>query len=118
QRGLGAKDRAALLATVVDLLALIGVPAAGSLQDFAGLAEIEDVSLVGNAAGEEHVEFRLLEGRGDLVLHDMGLDARADLHFAVLEVTDPSNVDAHAGIELEGATARRRLGIPEHDADL
>ena len=48
----------------------------------------------------------------------MGLHAGADLELAFLEVADPADVDADAGVELQRAAAGRGLGVAEHHADL
>jgi hypothetical protein len=51
ERGLGAQDRAALLAAVVELLALVGVPAARALEDAVLLAQVEEVARADHRIG-------------------------------------------------------------------
>src|SRR5713101_5082342 len=58
------------------------------------------------------------EGRSDLVLYDLDLDAAADDHVALLDRLDGSDVDAHGRVELERAPPASCFGIPEKNANL
>ena len=73
---------------------------------------------MGDAFAEDDVELGLAEGRGDLVLDDLDLGARADDVVAVLDGFDAADLDAHGGVEFEGPAAGGGLGVAEHDADL
>ena len=73
---------------------------------------------MGDALAEDDVEFRLLERRSHLVLHDLHLHVVAQGLFAVLDLGGATDVQPHGGIELQGIAARRGFGIAEHDADL
>src|SRR5215217_4859137 len=81
-------------------------------------ADLEDRPLPRDAVAVDDVELRLLERRGDLVLHDLDADAVADRLDALLERLDAPDVEANGRVELERAAARRRLRVAEHDADL
>src|SRR5688572_10693233 len=67
---------------------------------------------------EHDVELGLLEGRRNLVLHDLHARAVAGVLLPFLDRADAADVEADRRIELERATTRRGLGTAEHDADL
>ena len=66
----------------------------------------------------ENVEFRHAEGRCDLVFHNLDLDAVSVALRAGLEHLGAADVKAHRSVELERTSARRRLGVSVHNADL
>src|SRR5439155_4199819 len=72
----------------------------------------------GDAGAEEDVELGELDRRRDLVLRHLYADTVANRLDALLERLDSPDVESHRGVELQRPAARRRLGIPEHDADL
>src|SRR6185503_20930005 len=79
---------------------------------------VEHRAFPGDAGAVDDAELRLLERRRDLVLHDLDAHPVAERLDAVLERLDAADVEPHGRVELQRATARRRLGVPEHDADL
>ena len=83
-----------------------------------GETEIDEVAGPRDPFAIHDVELRRAEWRGDLVLDHLELGPAADRLLAFLDGADPPDVDPDRGIELESATAGRRLGIAEHDADL
>ena len=65
-----------------------------------------------------HVELGHAEGGRHLVLHNLHLHPLAHDILAVLQLADPSHVDAARRIELERPAAGGRFGATEHHADL
>src|SRR5206468_9187099 len=57
-------------------------------------------------------------GCGDLVLHNLDLHSGADHFFAFFDLRHAANVDAHRGVELEGAATAGGLWVAEHHTDL
>ena len=80
--------------------------------------QIEHVALLRNTFLEQQIELRLPERSAHLVLDHLHLDAVADADFLVLDGGDAANVEAHAGIELEGPAAGGGFRAAEHHADL
>src|SRR5581483_794076 len=118
QLGAGGEELLGLLPTLAELLALVGEPGPGLLDDAEVDAEVDDRALPADPLAVHDVELGLLERRGALVLHD--LDPRAVAHHlgAVFQALDPTDVEADRGVELEGPAPRRGLGRAEHHADL
>jgi hypothetical protein len=106
------------VAALAQAFLVVQVPGAGLLHDSRVDAHVEQAVLAGDAFAEDHVELGLLEGRGDLVLHDLDAHAVADHLVPLLDALHPADVEAHGGIEFQGHAARGRLGVAVHDADL
>jgi hypothetical protein len=67
----------------------------------------------------EDFEFGLGEGRRNFILDNLDLDGVADgVAGGVFERVAPANVDADAGVKLEGLAARSRFRVAKHDANL
>src|SRR4029077_8316019 len=81
-------------------------------------ADVENRALPGEAGAVHDVELGLLERWRDLVLHHLDADAVADRLDAFLQRFDAADVEADRRVELERASAGRRLRAAEHDADL
>src|SRR5450631_2970959 len=113
-----AEELARVVLALADLLALVGVPGAGLLDDAVVDAHLDDLTLARDALVVEDVEVRRLERGRDLVLHDLHAGLVADHLFAALDRADAADVDAHRGVELERVAAGGGLGIAEHDPDL
>src|SRR5436190_11356149 len=116
--GMLAQEVARVLAALTDAIAAEGVPGAGLLDDALLGRDVDQLSLLGDAAAVQDVELRLAERRRYLVLHHLHLGAAADHLVAVLEGAEAADVEPHGGVELERVAARRGLGVAEHDADL
>ena len=116
--GMLAQELARVVLALADLLAVVGVPRAGLLDDVVRDAELDDLAFARDALAVQDVEQRLAERRRDLVLDD--LDARfvADDLLALLDRADAADVEAHRRVELERVAAGGGFGIAEHDADL
>ena len=112
------QERRRVQAALTEALVLEAEVRARLLHDLPLEAGIEHGALPRDAGAVHDVELRLLERRRDLVLHDLDADAVADRLDAVLQRLDAADVEAHRGVELQRAAAGRRLGVPEHDADL
>src|SRR5882762_5966980 len=107
-----------VLAPLSDALLAEGKPGAALLDEIPLDGEVQKLPFPRDSFVIEDVELRLLERRGDLVLHDLDLDVAPDDALSVLDRADAPDVHAHRGVELERTAAGRRLGISEHDADL
>ena len=81
-------------------------------------ADVQQLAVLGNPLAVRHVELRLAERRGALVLHDLHLHPRADHLFPFLDLRRAADVQAYGGVELEGPAARRRLRVAEHHSNL
>ena len=84
-----------------------GQPSTAALDVFVGRAEIELVPFEADATGVHHVEFGYAEWRRNFVLYDFGFYALADNHFAILELSNPANIDSARRIEFQSATTGR-----------
>src|SRR5690606_12855276 len=76
-----------------------------------------------DAPAVDEVEGGLTTRRADLVLLDLDGAHLADLEFAVLRVGDlgggrSTNLEAHGGVELEGAATRGGTRVAVHHTDL
>jgi hypothetical protein len=109
-----AEELAGVLPALAELLAVVGVPGTGLLDDPVLHTDVDDGALRGDALAVEDVELRLLEGRGDLVLHDLDAHAVADDVGAVLERLDPAHVQPHRRVELQRPPTRRGLRTVVH----
>ena len=72
-------------------------------------ADVEDRSLPRDPLAVDDVELGLLERRRDLVLDDLHAHAVADRLGPLLEGLDAPDVESHRRVELQRATAGRRL---------
>src|SRR4051794_578961 len=84
-----------VLAPLAEPLAVVGEPGAALLDDPLLDGEIQQVAGFRDALAIHHVELRLAERRGDLVLDDLHARAAADHDVAVLDAGDAADVDAH-----------------------
>ncbi len=113
-----AEERGRVLASLAEPLVAVGEVRARLLDDLPVEPDVEHRALPGDPVAVDDVELGLLERRRDLVLHHLDADAVADRLDALLERLDAADVEADGRVELERATSGRRLGVPEHDADL
>src|SRR5881396_2098036 len=116
--GMLAQEIASVLAALADAVATEGVPGTGLLDDALLGRDVDQLSLLGDAAAVQDVELRLAERRRHLVLHHLHLGAAADHLVAVLEGAEAADVEPDRGVELERVAARRGLRVAEQDADL
>src|ERR1700722_12846754 len=107
-----------IFATLADALARVAVPCARLLDDVVGYRQIENIAFARDTLAIENIELSLAEGRGDLVLDDLDLGARANDRIAFLDGRNAADIDADRGIELERAATGGGFRIAEHDADL
>jgi len=70
-----------------------------------------------NSASVRDIELGLPERRRDLILNHFHTRARADDVLTDFDGFELANVETNRRIELERATARRRFGTSEHDAN-
>ena len=98
---------------------VIAVEGAAFLDDAEVGAEVDDFAGFTDAVFVKHdVEFGFAEGRGDFILGDADAGAVADVVAALLNRLDAADIEAYAGVELEGAPAGGGFWRTEHDADL
>src|SRR5690242_4399047 len=116
--GMLLEERRRVLAALAEALVAEGEVRARLLDDLPVEAGVEHRAFPGDAVAVDDVELRLLERRGDLVLHHLHADAVADRLDAVLQRLDPADVEPHGGVEPKRASAGGRLRVAEHDADL
>ena len=116
--GVFAQERLGGLATVAELVLAIGKPGAHLLADAALDSHVQNRALLRDACAVHDVELCRAERSSHLVLNDLGAHTIADNLVLELDAVDAANIDAHRREELEGAAARRSLGVAEHDADL
>src|SRR5437773_10111715 len=76
--GMLAQEIAGVLAALADAIAAECVPGAGLLDDALLGRDVDQLSLLGDAAAVQDVELRLAERRRYLVLHHLHLGAAAD----------------------------------------
>ena len=81
-------------------------------------AEFDEFPLLRNARPVHDLEFRLPEGRRDLVFHDLDAGEIAGHFLAVLDGTDAPDVHTDRRVEFQRIAAGGGFGIAEHDADL
>src|SRR5262245_23630201 len=89
-----------VLTTLTQLLAVVGEPRAGLLDELELHAHVEQRTFAADALAVHDVELALPERRSDLVLHHLHTRAVADHLDAVLDRLDAPDVEPHGRIEL------------------
>jgi hypothetical protein len=107
-----------LVAALAELVAVVGVPGAGLLDDAELLGGVDELGELVDAGAVEDLEVGLAERRGELVLDDLDLALGADRLVAALERALPADVEADRAVELERVAAGGGLGVAVDDADL
>src|SRR5690242_15592406 len=93
-----AQEQFCVLAALPEPLRIVGEPGA-RLLDHAGLdAEIDQLAGLRHALAIHDVELDLLEGRRELVLHDLDAGLVADHLVAVLDRADAADVEADRSV--------------------
>src|SRR5205823_4030275 len=100
-----------VLAALAEPLVLEAEVGARLLDDLPLERGVEHRPLPGDPGAVDDVELGLLERGRDLVLDDLHAHAVADRLDALLQRLDPADVEANGRVELERASARRRLRI-------
>src|SRR6185503_8163996 len=86
--GVVPEELAGVVLALADLLALVGVPGAGFLDDAVQDTELDDLAFARDALVVEDVEVGGLEGGCDLVLHHLHARLVADHLLALLDRAD------------------------------
>src|SRR5271166_4093630 len=107
-----------VLPALPDALTVLGIPGARLLDDVGFHAKIDQFARLGDAFAIHNVEFDLLEGWSNLVLHDLDACLVADNLVAFLDLPGAPDIEPHGGVELKRVPSRRRLRIAEHHANL
>src|SRR5579872_6792412 len=116
--GVGLEERFRVFAALTQPLAVIGEPGAGFL-DNAGLdAEVQNLAHLGDALAIHDVEFDLLEGRGEFVLHHLDAGGVADYLIALLDRADAADVETDGSVEFQRVAAGGGFRRAIHHADL
>src|SRR5262245_26364736 len=102
----GLQEVARVLAALAKASVAVVEPGAGLRQHTGGDADVEQAALAADALVVHDVELGQPERRGDLVLDDLDAGPGADRIGAGLQRLDATDVQPHAGVELQGATAR------------
>src|SRR5208337_1014611 len=83
------------------------------LDELVGDGQIEDVSFTGDPVSVHHIKLADPEGRCDLVLDNLGLDPRPGHLLAILDRSDPPDIDPCRAGELQGPAAGGGLRAAE-----
>ena len=106
------------VATLTEFAVAVREPAAALFDDSVLHAEVNYFAGVRDAFAEHNFEFSLAEWRCHLVLHHFHAGGVANHVFAVFQLTDAANVEAHRAVELEGVAAGGGFGVAEQHANL
>src|SRR5437762_2466904 len=112
--GMVAQELLRVLAALSDPRLAVIDPRAGFVENAHRDAHVDEPALARDALAREDLDLGDAEGRSDLVLHDLHLDATADDHVALFDRLDRSDVDAHGRVELQRPATRSCFGVPEH----
>src|SRR6185503_15526204 len=107
-----------VLPSLAQALAFIRKPGATLFDRTLDHRQIEQIAFTRNAFAIHDVKLTLAERRRHFVLRHFYFRAIAGHTIAVFDRTDTTNIESQRGIELERATAGRRLGITKHHSDL
>ena len=88
------------------------------MDDVPGHGHVQERALPADALAIDDVKLRHPEGRGHLVLDHLHLGAVANDLAAVFQLLAPAHVQAHGGVELQGAAAGGGLRVAVHHAHL
>ena len=108
---------ARVFATLTDPVATEAVPGAALFRKIMLHTKVDQIAFLGDALAINNVEFRFVEGGGNLILDDFEAGAIAGYFIAIFNGTDASNIGTHTGIKLQGTAAGGGFRIAEHDAD-
>src|SRR5919201_232007 len=118
-------DRGVLAQELFGVLAPLAQPCLAEGEEGAALfdqahlhAHVDDAAFFTDAVVVHQIELGGAERGGDLVLDHLDLVAPADHFGPLLDLVDAAQVEAYAGVELEGPAAGRGLGVAEHHANL
>ena len=100
---------ARIVLALADLVAVVGVPGTGLVDQFVLHAEFDDLALARRSFTVEDIEDGLAEWRGDLVLDDLDPRFVADDFVALLDAADAADVKPNRRVELERVATGRRF---------
>src|SRR5437773_4341703 len=112
------QELADVLAPLPETRLAVREPGAALVDQLVGDRQIDEVADARDAGAVQDVELGDFERRRRLVLDHLDARAAADVDVARLDLGDAADVQAHRGVELEGAAAAGGLRVAEHDADL
>ena len=90
---------------LTDLVALIGVPSTGLVEDIHVSTDIDDFTFAGNALTVDDLEFSLFEGRRNFILNNFHAGFVTQDFIALLDAAGTTNIHTNRGVELECVAA-------------
>ena len=105
------------VAALANLRVAVAEPRAAFLDDVELDAEVDDLAYVRDALAEGDFKLGLAERGRHFVFHHLDAHLVADGRVAVFEGRHLADVEAHAGVELQGVAAGCCFGVAEHDAN-
>src|SRR5688572_5338440 len=116
--GMLIEEGARVLLALADALAVVAVPGARFLDEPLRHADVDDLTVAGDAGPVKDLELGFAERRRYLVLDDLDAGLVADDFLAVLQRADAADVQPHGSVELERVAAGGGFRVAEHHADL
>src|SRR4029450_2726649 len=116
--GVVAEEVAGVLASLAELVAVVGEPGPRLLDQADVHADIQQAPLLGDPLAVDDVELGGAERRGQLVLDHLGPGPVADHLGTVLQRLDAPHIQPDRGVELERPPAGGGLRRSKEDTDL
>ncbi len=103
---------------MTDLVALVGVPGTGLLDQALGNTQVNDLAVTVDTLAVKDLELGLTEWRRNLVLDDLDAGFATDHLVAFLDRAGTADIQTHRGVELQSVTTGGGFRAAEHHADL
>ena len=103
---------------LTDLVALIGVPSTGLVEDVHISTDVDDFTFAGNALAVDDLEFGLFERRRNFVLNNFHAGFVTQDFIALLDAAGTTNIHTDRGVELKCVTAGRCFRRTVNHTDL
>src|SRR5690348_18435465 len=105
-----------ILTALPDAFPAIRKPGSAFFQYSFVCGKVNQIAVLRNPLSVHYIKLGLPKGRGNFIFYNFDLGPVAHHPVAILDGGDTADVNADGGIELQGATTRGGLGVPEHDA--
>ena len=107
------------IASLAELVAVIGKPGTGFLNNIQFNTDIHNLTRLGNSPAIHDVELDNFERRGNFVFyHFYFYPVAGNVVAAFFDLANSTNVKPDRSVELQRISTRGGLGVAEHDADL